>query len=229
MFRKIIIFVIPVCTCWMSASIARCHSFFHIGKRRIGKAIWTKNETFAFGSSRTIQQLEIVKRALQLLVQFDSSVLWQHVGFVTILTIQTSRFCHDVLHVPAPKKSWQEFLFRYLGYLRFNLIAHLRHFPHLENGLPLSAKLEKLTSKSWSMPSIFLTKYWNFNLKTSNVCFKTDLKLALPCAIKSSCSSTADLQGFKYKMTWEKVPNISNHDSQNYLMCGKTRSGSIFR
>ena len=96
--------VLPVSTCWMSASVARSHSFFHIGKRRIGKAIRTKHETFAFSSSRTIQQLEIVKRALQLLVQFDSSVLWQHVGFVTILTIQTSRFCHDILHVPALKK-----------------------------------------------------------------------------------------------------------------------------
>ena len=50
------------------------------------------------------------------------------------------------------------------------------------------------TSNSWSMPVMFCTKYWNFILNMSSVCLSTERKLALPWAIRSSCSSTADLK-----------------------------------
>ena len=62
---------------------------------------------------------------------------------------------------------------------------NLRHFPHREKALPLSARDEKETSKSWSIPEIVVTKYWNLSLNTSSVCFRTDLKLAFPRAMSS--------------------------------------------
>ena len=62
---------------------------------------------------------------------------------------------------------------------------NLLHLPHREKGLPLSAKDEKDTSNSWSIPDIVVTKYWNFSLNPSSVCFRTDLKLALPRAMSS--------------------------------------------
>lgn len=66
-------------------------------------------------------------------------------------------------------------------------------FFYLEWAFPDALRGENDTSNNWSIPSMFFTKYWNFSLNISTVCFKTAWKLAFPTAIKLSCSSTADL------------------------------------
>lgn len=63
----------------------------------------------------------------------------------------------------------------------------------LEWAFPEVARREKDTSNSWSMPSMFLTKYRNLSLNISTVWRRTASKSAWPCAIRLSCSSTADL------------------------------------
>lgn len=61
---------------WVSAGIAAA-SFFHVTERRVVVAVGAEDVALAFDAGSEIEQLEVVQWALQLLVQFDISVLWQ--------------------------------------------------------------------------------------------------------------------------------------------------------
>ncbi len=62
---------------------------------------------------------------------------------------------------------------------------------HLERGFPVAARGEKDTSNSSSIPRMFSTKYLNFLLNILMAWSTTASKLALPVAMRFSCSSTA--------------------------------------
>lgn len=64
---------------------------------------------------------------------------------------------------------------------------------YLDNGFPVAAKGEKVTSNNSSIPPMFSTKYLNFKQKMFRACFRTSSKYAFPAAIRFSCFSTADL------------------------------------
>ena len=56
----------------------------------------------ALGASREVEDLEVVERALELLVQFDVPVRrGQCEGLVTRVAVEPRRLRHNVLHEPA--------------------------------------------------------------------------------------------------------------------------------
>lgn len=82
------------------------------------------------------------------------------------------------------------FLFKfYESYLR----GCVNKINYLDNGFPVAAKGEKVTSNNSSIPPMFSTKYLNFKQKMFKACFRTSSKYAFPAAIRFSCFSTADL------------------------------------
>lgn len=93
--------------------------------------------------------------------------------------------------------SYSEFFIKVLGLLCFlgggGQFEGLNKIDYLDNGFPVAAKGEKVTSNNSSIPPMFSTKYLNFKQKIFKACFRTSSKYAFPAAIRFSCFSTADL------------------------------------
>lgn len=93
--------------------------------------------------------------------------------------------------------SYSEFFIKVLGLLCFwgegGFFEGLNKIDYLDNGFPVAAKGEKVTSNNSSIPPMFSTKYLNFKQKIFKACFRTSSKYAFPAAIRFSCFSTADL------------------------------------
>ena len=118
------------------------------------------------------QQLKVIKRTLDLLVELHGASLWQTVRLVAVTTVHalwSGRYVLEIslaLATPATKQQQQQVQ---INNKTNTNSSYTPTHTYLDSGLPLSATDEKEASKSSSSCSVWLRKNSNLALNMSNV------------------------------------------------------------
>ncbi len=70
----------------------------HVGKGRVVVAVRTEDVTLALDACGEVEDLEVVERALELLMQLDVPVLRKRQRLIALVAEESTRFSLDILH-----------------------------------------------------------------------------------------------------------------------------------